>query len=598
MPLVIGSRLGPYEIVSAIGAGGMGEVYRARDTRLGREVAVKVLPEGTASISDRLTRFEREAKAVAALNHPNILALHDIGSDSGIAYAVMELLEGETLRARLGAARQLSPLKALNYASQIARGLAAAHERGIVHRDLKPENLFITTDGRVKILDFGLSQQEPTGASELAGRETRFTTEPGIMVGTPGYMSPEQVIGQAATARSDLFAFGVVVHEMLTGSHPFRRDTIADTVTAILREDPPPLRRALPDLPAGLVGVLESCLEKRSDDRPSSARDIALFLEAAGSSNESGTWQRVAPADVRRLRNRMVAISCGLLILLSATTWTFVRTMANRVVAAAIEADLARAERLVQRVEREKLAALAVTARLVASFPELRALFATDAPTIRDYLLSYQQRNPDVPMLVALGPDRTVVASTAEASSASRDDEWIAALLDTPGEGTLVQMRDRPYHAAAAAADVGGYVFGYVVAAIPVDQGFAGSLREATQDEVVILSDTGVLASTLRAGQTPWRSRDEWHRSGGRTDGATEVSIGAQRFAAREVRLADRPAIGAIVLKSRDEAVAPFRRIQDGVIVIGLLCVSVAALGSLWIARTLTAPSPPAAIRR
>jgi hypothetical protein len=159
-------------------------------------------------------------------------------------------------------------------------------------------------------------------------------------------------------------------------------------------------------------------------------------------------------------------------------------------------------------------------------------------------------------------------------------------------------MRDRPYHAAAAAADAGGYVFGYVVGAIPVDDGFAGSLREATQDEVVILSDTGLLASTLRAGQTPWRSRDEWRRAGGRSDGASEVSIGSQRFAAREVRLADRPAIGVIVLKSRDEAIAPFRRIQDGVIVIGLLCAAVAAAGSLWIARTLAAPSPNGEIRR
>jgi hypothetical protein len=385
---------------------------------------------------------------------------------------------------------------------------------------------------------------------------------------------------------------------MLTGAHPFLRDTISDTVTAILREDPPPLRRALPDLPAGLVGILESCLEKRPDDRPSSARDIALFLEAAGSSNESGTWQRVAPADVRRLRNRMVAISCGLLILLSGTTWAFVRTMANRTVAAAIDADLARAERLVQRVERDTLAALALTVRLVASFPEIRALFATDAPTIRDFLLSYRQRNPDAPLLIALGPDRTVVASTADSSSASRDDEWIAALLDTSGEGTIVQMRDRPYHAAAAAADAGGYVFGHVVGAIPVDAGFAGSLREVTQDEVVILSDTGLLASTLRAGQTPWRSLDEWRRAGGRSDGATEVSIGAQQFAAREVRLAERPAVGAIVLKSRDEAIAPFRRIQDGVIVIGLLCAAVAAAGSLWIARTLAAPAPQGGIRR
>ena len=593
MGLVGGTRLGPYEILGPIGAGGMGEVYRARDIRLNRDVAVKVLPEDTAVIPDRLPRFEREARAVAALNHPNILAIHDLGNESGLVYAVMELLEGETLRARLAAAGRLSPLKAINYASQIARGLAAAHERGIVHRDLKPENLFITSDGRVKILDFGLAQQEAVPVNVVDARATRFTTEPGTVLGTPGYMSPEQVLGQPATVRSDLFTFGVIVHEMLTGSHPFLRETIADTVAAILREDPRPLGRVLP---AGLVGILESCLDKHAADRPASARDIALFLEAAGpNSNDSGTWPRVAPADVRRLRNRMVAISCGLLILLSGTTWAFVRTMADRTVAAAIDADLIRADRLVRRVQRERLTALALTARLIASFPELRALFATDTLTIRDFLLSYQQRNPDVPLLIALGPDGTVIARTDDVSASARDDEWIAALIDAPGEGTVVQMRDRPYHAAAATADAGGNVFGHVVGAIPVDDGFAASIREATQDEVVLLSNTAVLASTLRGSQTPWRSHDEWRRAGGGLDRATEVSIGAQRFAAREVVLADHPAVGAIVLKSRDEAIAPFRRIQTGVIVIGMLCVAVAAGGSVWIVRTLTStwtPSP------
>ena len=593
MGLVGGTRLGPYEIVGPIGTGGMGEVYRARDTRLGRDVAVKVLPEDTAEIPDRLPRFGREARAVAALNHPNILALHDIGNESGMVYAVMELLEGETLRARLKAAGRLSPLKAINYASQIARGLAAAHERGIVHRDLKPENLFITSDGRVKILDFGLAQQEAVPRSAGDTRVTRFTTDPGTVLGTPGYMSPEQVLGQIATVRSDLFAFGVVVHEMLTGSHPFLRETIPDTVAAILREDPPPLGRRLPELPAGLVGILESCLDKHAADRPASARDLALFLEAAGSNgNESGTWQRVGPADVPRLRNRMVAISCGLLILLSGTTWAFVRTMVDRTVAAAIDADLARAERLVHRVQRERLTALTLIARLVASFPELRALFATDALTIRDYLLSYQQRNPDVPLLIALGPNGTAVARTDDVSATGVDGDWIAAFVKS-GEPTIVQMRDRPYHAAVAAADAGGNVFGHIVAATPIDDGFAASIREATQDEVVLLSDTSVLASTLRGGQTPWRSRDEWRRAGGRLDRVTEVSIGAQQFAAREVLLADRPALGAIVLKSRDEVIAPFRRIQNGVIAIGLLCAAVAAAGSLWIARTLTSAWTP-----
>ena len=222
-PIGIGARLGPYEILGPIGRGGMGEVYRARDARLGREVAVKVLPADADQMPDLLPRFEREAQAVAALNHPNILALHDIGNDAGVVYAVMELLEGDTLRVRLEQAKRFTPLKAIDYAIQIARGLAAAHERGIVHRDLKPENIFITHDGRVKILDFGLAQQETTPAGDGVSRDTRFTTEPGVLLGTPGYTAPEQILGEPATVRSDLFALGIVLYEMLTGAHPFRR---------------------------------------------------------------------------------------------------------------------------------------------------------------------------------------------------------------------------------------------------------------------------------------------------------------------------------------------------------------------------------------
>jgi len=241
--LVIGARLGPYEIVSPIGKGGMGEVYRARDTRLGRDVAIKVLSAGTEQNPERLARFESEARAVAALNHPNIRALHDIGNDSGIAYAVMELLEGDTLRDRLVRGGRLPATTAIEFAIQIAHGLAAAHARGIIHRDLKPENLFVTRDGHVKILDFGLAQHElapPDGESDAAFT-TRVLTKPGTVMGTPGYLSPEQLVGEPATTRSDLFALGVVIAEMLTGAHPFRRGTVSGTVSAILREDPPDL---------------------------------------------------------------------------------------------------------------------------------------------------------------------------------------------------------------------------------------------------------------------------------------------------------------------------------------------------------------------
>jgi hypothetical protein len=592
VPLSTGTRLGPYEILQPIGAGGMGEVYRARDTRLDRDVAIKVLPDDTASQPERLARFEREAKAVAALNHPNILALHDVGTDRGIAYAVTELLDGETLRARLergvtarSAASRLSAQKALTYASHIARGLAAAHERGIVHRDLKPENLFITSDGRIKILDFGLAHHLDAEQSAGDSQATRFTTQQGVVVGTPGYMSPEQAVGQAATERSDLFAFGVVVHEMLTGVHPFLRETLADTATAIVREDAPPLRSVRPDLPAGVAGILDSCLEKYAADRPASARDIAIFLDAVGT-NTTGSqmWGGTTSADTPARQRRTELIALGLLVLLTASVWTTVRVVGARAVADALEADFVRAQRITQRVNQDKLEALALTARLVASFPELRALFSTDPATIRDYLLSYQQRNPQVPLLIALGPDRSVVARTDDLAATGDPGDWIGALVDTPGQGAIVSMRDRWYHAAAAAADAGGYVFGYIIGAVPIDDQFAASLRQATQDEVMLLAATGVLASTLRGGQAPWRSYQEWQQGGSR-DRATDVTVGDQRFAAREVALNERASVVAILLTSADAAFAPFRRIQNLVLLIGVLCVAIGAASTRWLVR-------------
>jgi hypothetical protein len=262
--------------------------------------------------------------------------------------------------------------------------------------------------------------------------------------------------------------------------------------------------------------------------------------------------------------------------------------MANRAVNAAIEADLAKAEQVVRRVERDRLKALSLTARLVASFPELKALLATDAATVRDYLVSYQQRNPGTPLLVALSRDGNVIARTDNLSATGSDERWIAALVDGRAEPTVVQIDARPYHAAAAAADAGGTVFGYVVAATALDEAFVAALREATQDDVLLLSNAAVLASTLRSGQTPWRSRDEWRRAGGRSDRATDVSIGTQKLAAREVSLADNPPVSVVLLKSRDDAIEPFNRIQNGLVIIGLLGAAVAAIGSLWIARTMT----------
>ncbi|HKU26993.1 MAG TPA: serine/threonine-protein kinase, partial [Candidatus Sulfotelmatobacter sp.] len=238
MALASGTKIGPYEIQSPLGAGGMGEVYRARDTRLDRTVAVKILPSSFASEPDRLRRFEQEARSVAALNHPNILSVHDIGTHDGTPYMVCELLEGETLRERLHGTI-LSSRRAIEYATGIAQGLAAAHDKGIIHRDLKPENIFITKDGRIKILDFGLAKIARTGAGSaqtLTSVDIAFT-EAGQVLGTAGYMSPEQVRGLQVDHRSDIFTFGSIFFEMLSGKRAFSRDTAAETMTAILKED-------------------------------------------------------------------------------------------------------------------------------------------------------------------------------------------------------------------------------------------------------------------------------------------------------------------------------------------------------------------------
>ena len=291
MSLAAGTKLGPYEVESPVGAGGMGEVYRARDTRLGRDVALKILPASFACDATRLQRFEQEARAVAALNHPSILAVFDIGQYNALPFLVSELLEGENLRTVLehGA---LSQRKAVEYGVQIAQGLAAAHEKGIVHRDLKPDNIFVTRDGRIKILDFGLaklvqsSPEEADGAT-LATLHTAATGA-GIVLGTPGYMAPEQVRGHAADPRTDIFAFGAVLYEMLSGVRAFRRETHAESMTAILREDPPELSDATHPVSPALDRIVRRCLEKNLEQRFQSARDLSFALSALSGTDASG----------------------------------------------------------------------------------------------------------------------------------------------------------------------------------------------------------------------------------------------------------------------------------------------------------------------
>ncbi len=279
MGIAVGKKLGPYEIVSSIGAGGMGEVYRARDARLGREVAVKVLPASLSFDGDRLQRFAQEARAAAALNHPNILSVFDVGTDPGAPYVVSELLEGETLRDRLKHG-PISVRKSIDYALQIARGLAAAHSKGIVHRDLKPENIFVTEDGRVKILDFGLAKVITDHVSSADAATMQPLTEPGLVIGTVGYMSPEQVRGKPADQRSDIFAFGAILYEMVSGTRAFHGESAADTMSSILKDDVPELAESTRNIPPGLDRIVHHCLEKNPSQRFQSAGDLAFDLEA------------------------------------------------------------------------------------------------------------------------------------------------------------------------------------------------------------------------------------------------------------------------------------------------------------------------------
>jgi len=280
MTIAPGSRLGPYEVLSPLGSGGMGDVWRARDPRLGREVAIKVLPEELSSDRDRLKRFEREARAASALNHPNIVTIHEIGESEGRAFLVMERIEGQTLRELL-LDGSLAPRRLLPIACQIADGLARAHEGGIVHRDLKPENVMVTKEGFVKILDFGLAKLDrpETKAASLTELPTESVgTAAGVVLGTVRYMSPEQASGKPVDFRSDQFSFGLILYEMATGRRAFRRNTPVETLSAIIRDDPEPIGSLNPQTPTPLRWIIERCLAKNPEERYVSTRDLARDL--------------------------------------------------------------------------------------------------------------------------------------------------------------------------------------------------------------------------------------------------------------------------------------------------------------------------------
>ena len=295
MALTSGTKLGPYEIQAPLGAGGMGEVYRARDTRLERIVAIKILPAAFASDAERLMRFQQEARVLSALNHPSLLAIFDVGNQNSAYYLVCELLEGETLRERLNAG-PLSLRKAVDYGIQMANGLAAAHEKGIVHRDLKPDNIFLTKDGRVKILDFSLAKST-SSASEHTATIPSPATVPGAVMGTMGYMSPEQVRGATVDSRSDIFSFGTVLYEMLSGKRAFTGASSVETMNAILTTEPPELDIATTRIPAGLERIVRHCMEKNPAERFFSAEAVreALAANSVGSGSSAVGRQEAEP---------------------------------------------------------------------------------------------------------------------------------------------------------------------------------------------------------------------------------------------------------------------------------------------------------------
>jgi Tol biopolymer transport system component len=333
MPLSAGTRLGPYEILMPLGAGGMGEVYRARDTRLGREVAIKVLPAALSSDPERLKRFEREARSASSLNHPNIVTIHDIGSDHGVSYIAMELVKGEPLRAML-LARALPVRRLLQIAVQVADGLARAHASGIVHRDLKPENVMVTEDGLVKILDFGLAkltQPDTSGGEKTQAPTVSGATEAGIILGTVGYMSPEQALGGTVDFRSDQFSLGSILYEMATGRRPFHRASPPQTLTAIIQDEPEPIATLSPLTPGPLRWIVERCLAKDPRERYDSTRDLARELATVREHLSEATslppgLPETKPARRRRQAWSTVAILAGVALVLAAAAWKLARS--------------------------------------------------------------------------------------------------------------------------------------------------------------------------------------------------------------------------------------------------------------------------------
>jgi hypothetical protein len=379
------------------------------------------------------------------------------------------------------------------------------------------------------------------------------------------------------------------MHEMLTGSHPFARRTAPEIQTAVLREDPESLSRAVPGLSPSLVKLIERCLDKQPSGRPESARDLAMFLEALGET-PAPPARAIGEEPRRQPRIPLLAAAAALLLALLAA-WGSVRIGSDAAAREIATSELARAERMARHIHDEERSRIALIASLFASFPELKAAFATDFATIRDFLLQYQQRTPGQPLLVAIGPDGTVLARTDDAAPsaasgrvgvgphAQQEDEWLEVLLAAPGEASIVDIGGRPGVGVATALEAAGTVFGFLAAAQPLDQRFAQAVGEATQDGIVLLSDSAVLGTTLRSGQNPWRSLAEWRSSGGNAETPVDTRVGSQAYFAREVALATRPAVALVIVRGRDEAFAPYQRLQKRLLLIASFVAAVAAVG-------------------
>jgi hypothetical protein len=572
-------RVGPYEIISLLGRGGMGEVYRAHDARLHRDVAVKVLAPALGADPDAVARFEREARAVAALNHPNIVSLHDVGREGDVVFAVTELLEGETVRGLLADIARPPLRQVLDIGIQVARGVGAAHAQEIVHRDLKPENLFLTSDRRVKVLDFGLAARR----QPVSGLETLVETSPGLVVGTIGYMAPEVVRGEPATAASDTFAFGVVLYELLTGVHPFDRGTPAETLAAIMRDDPPRLSRVAPGTPPPLARLVERCLQKAPGDRPESMRDVAFYLEnvdatSAGVVTGTGAGRASAPPTaIAGSRRAVVTAAAAVLGLLASTLGLFWWSERRYGPMADGEAT-GRTPAYVTHVQQSRIARLQVAASAFAATPNVRSLLeTTHGPTAMASLEDYQTGLTDPVVLVLLTPEGELLARTggSAVAGASESADWQRLMTLPDRAGTLI-VAGQPYHAAGATVEAAGSVFGTVIAALPVDDRFARDIRELTTHDVVLLDAQGVRGSTLRREVIPWRTLEAWHAAGGSDRGLTS-SVAGQSVRAFEVPLSLSAQVAAVLIAADRPASGPYQALRAGVLVAALAVLAVTA---------------------